>query len=88
MSVCAAQVQGDTYRNLEIDPIFEGETFKHVLVPVWVLTYNYGKQTFQLVANGYTGQVAGYYPKSFWKIFLLVAGILIAILLLVFLFSP
>ena len=48
------------------------ETFKHILVPVWLLTYNYGAKPFQLVVNGYTGQMAGEYPKSAWKIALLV----------------
>ena len=40
--LCAQQIPGDTYRNLEIDPQFSGRTFKHVLVPVWLLTYTYG----------------------------------------------
>ena len=40
--MCARQVPGDTHRNLEISPTFSGRTFKHVLVPVWLLTYTYG----------------------------------------------
>ena len=44
------------------------ETFKHILVPVWLLTYTYGARVFQVVANGYTGEIAGKYPKSPWKI--------------------
>ena len=28
----------------EIQPTFSGQTFKHILVPVWLLTYNYGAQ--------------------------------------------
>ena len=35
-SLCAAQIPGDTYRNLQIDPTFSGRTFKHILVPVWL----------------------------------------------------
>ena len=33
--MCAAQVPGDTYRNLVIHPTFSARTFKHILVPVW-----------------------------------------------------
>ena len=68
----------------EIFPTYSGETFKHILVPAWLLTYTYGRRAFQVVANGYTGAIAGQYPKSPWKI----AGavfvvVVIAIILLV-----
>ncbi len=79
-SMCASQIPGDTHRNLQIFPEFSGETFKHILVPVWLLTYDYGRRKFQVVVNGSTGQIAGRYPKSFWKIFLLVLAILIVVL--------
>ena len=29
--------------NLQIHPVFSGRTFKHVLVPIWLLSYNYGR---------------------------------------------
>ena len=32
-ALCAQQVPGDTYRNLEISPTFSDRTFKHVLLP-------------------------------------------------------
>jgi DNA-directed RNA polymerase subunit RPC12/RpoP len=81
--MCAAQVPGDTYRNLRIHPTFSGQTFKHILAPVWLLTYNYGTRTFQLVVNGYTGRMAGQYPKSPWKIALLVViGLLVLLFIL------
>jgi hypothetical protein len=75
-------VPGDTYRNLRIDPQFSGETFKHVLVPVWVLSYTYGAKAFQVLANGCTGVLAGQYPKSPWKVLLLVLAALAAILVI------
>jgi hypothetical protein len=67
-SLCSHEVPGDTQRNLEISPTYSGETFKHILVPAWLLTYTYGRRVFQVVANGYTGAIAGQYPKSPWKI--------------------
>ncbi|MEZ5393157.1 MAG: hypothetical protein R2724_09840 [Bryobacterales bacterium] len=70
--LCAAQIPGDTYRNLRVQPVYSGETFKHILVPVWLLVYDFGADSFQVVVNGYTGQIAGEYPKSIWKILLLV----------------
>jgi hypothetical protein len=70
--LCAARVPGDTYRNLSISPSYSGETFKHILVPVWLLGYGYRGRTYRLLVNGYTGKIAGTYPKSAWKIFFLV----------------
>ena len=81
--MCAQEVPGDTHRNLEIFPTFSGETFKHILVPVWLLTYIYGNKPWQVVVNGYTGRMAGEYPKSFWKIAALVVVILIVVLFLI-----
>ena len=82
--LCAAQVPGDTYRNLLIHPVYSNQTFKHVLVPVWLLTYDYGAKKYQVVANGYTGAIAGNYPYSAWKIFFLVVAILIVLLVVIY----
>ena len=79
--MCGQQVPGDTYRNLQIHPDYSQRTFKHVLVPVWVLSYTYGAKAFQVIVNGYTGRIAGRYPKSVWKILVLVAAAVLAALL-------
>jgi len=79
--LCAAQVPGDTYRNLVIHPTFSDRTFKHILVPLWLLTYTYGARIFHVLVNGSTARMAGEYPKSFWKVFFLVVGIIILILI-------
>jgi hypothetical protein len=76
--MCAGQVPGDTYRNLVIHPAFSGRTFKHILVPVWLLSYMFGAKSYQAVVNGYTGRMAGQYPKSPWKIAFLVLLAIIA----------
>jgi hypothetical protein len=75
-SMCAAQVPGDTHRNLRVYPDYSGQTFKHILVPLWLLSYAYGRRTFQVVINGYTGAIAGQYPKSWVKITLAILVVL------------
>lgn len=77
--LCAAQVPGDTHRHLQIHPSFSGQTFKHLLVPIWLLTYNYGRKAYQVLANGYTGRIAGKYPISVWKVLLLILAALVVI---------
>ena len=73
--LCADQVPGDTHRNLQVEADYSGQTFKHILVPIWLLTYNYRAHNFQVVINGYTAAIAGKYPKSWIKISLAVLAI-------------
>jgi hypothetical protein len=83
--LCAAEIPGDTYRNLEIHPAFSAQTFKHILVPIWLLTYLYATTMYQVVVNGYDGRMAGQYPKSPWKIAFLVLLAIIGFLIFVML---
>ena len=82
-TMCAGQVPGDTHRFLKVQSRFWDQTFKHILVPIWLLTYTYGQNSFQVVVNGVTGEISGRYPKSFWKIFFLVISILLVVGLIV-----
>jgi hypothetical protein len=82
--MCAAAVPGDTYRNLSVTPAYSRQTFKHILVPIWLLAYMYGSSRYQVVVNGYTGKIAGQYPKSVWKVLFLIAAILIVVLLVLY----
>ena len=81
--LAARQIPGDTYRNLVIHPTFSSRTFKHVLVPIWLLVYMFGSRNFQVVVNGYTGRIAGRYPYSPWKIALLIVLAIIVFVLFV-----
>jgi hypothetical protein len=78
-SMCEAQVPGDTHRNLEVNSDYSGQTFKHILVPVWLLSYSYGARKFKVVINGSTGAIAGDYPKSWVKIALAALAVVIVI---------
>ncbi|MGC4081189.1 MAG: hypothetical protein QM736_03500 [Vicinamibacterales bacterium] len=79
--MCADAVPGDTQRNLQVASTFSGQTFKHILVPVWLLSYVYGGKSYQVVLNGVTGAIAGERPWSWIKITLLgLLGIMILIL--------
>jgi len=82
-AMCSREVPGDEQRNLNVDAKFFDRTFKHVLLPIWLLTYTYGPRTFHVIVNGHTGTIAGDRPYSAWKIFFAtVAGIALAVLLL------
>jgi hypothetical protein len=81
-AMCAARVPGDTHRNLSVKADYSGQTFKHVLVPLWLVAYNYHATAYQLIVNGFNGRIAGQYPFSWVKIALaVIAGILLLIVL-------
>jgi hypothetical protein len=84
-ALCAAQVPGDTQRNLQVDADYSGQTFKHVLVPIWLVAYTYGSRVFQVLVNGVTGQIAGNHPYSWVKIACAFAATLLAVLIVSYL---
>ena len=47
------------------------------------MTYTVRRTSFQVVVNGDTGRMAGQYPKSPWKIALLVLLALIVLLIVI-----
>jgi hypothetical protein len=75
--MCASAVPGDTHRNLAVDAQYAEQAFKHILVPIWLLTYTYGARTYQVLANGVTGAMAGDRPWSWIKIALLILAIIL-----------
>lgn len=79
-SQCISRIPGDTHRNLRISPEYSAQTFKHILLPVWLVSYTYGTKTYQVAVNGATGKITGEYPLSWIKISI---AILIAIIVLI-----
>ena len=79
--LCASAVPGDTHRNLQVHSNYRDQTFKHILVPVWLLTYTYGRRVYHVAVNGVTGRVAGERPWSWIKVTLLVLVILVLVFL-------
>lgn len=79
--LCARQVPGDTHTNLQVSGQYSDRTFKHVLFPIWLVSYTYGAKSFQVVVNGYTGSMAGEHPLSWIKIlaFILFLGVLLLV---------
>lgn len=78
-ALCAAQVPGDTHRNLQVRANYSAQTFKHILAPLWMATYNYHGRAFQVIVNGVTGRIAGRRPWSWLKIAMAVLAALLAL---------
>lgn len=84
-TACAQACSDDTYRNLRVETEYENPTFKHLLLPLWLCSYQYGGKAYQFLINGQTGSIAGTRPKSFWKIALLVVAFVLFVLVLILL---
>ncbi|MFT7060545.1 MAG: putative RNA-binding Zn-ribbon protein involved in translation (DUF1610 family) [Pseudorhodobacter sp.] len=61
-------IGGDEQRIDRINTDYTDETFKHILLPVWMAAYKYNGKTYRFVVNGQTGKVRGERPWSIWKI--------------------
>jgi hypothetical protein len=62
-----------------VDATFTDQTFKHILAPIWLMSYVYGATSYQVVVNGVTGSIAGSRPWSWIKVTLLVITVLILV---------
>ena len=83
-SRCSGDVGGDTQRSLNVHNTYANETFKHVLLPVYVAAYRYNDKPFRFLVNGQTGEVVGESPLSWVKITLLVLFIAAVIAVIYF----
>ncbi len=57
-------------------------TYKHILLPVWLLVYRYGDKPYRIAINAATGEVQGERPYSWAKISFVVISVLIVVLIL------
>ena len=65
---CSNDVPGDTQRFLSVRNAYSSQTFKHVLLPIWIASYRYGDDIHRFLVNGQTGEVTGTAPWSWIKI--------------------
>jgi DNA-directed RNA polymerase subunit RPC12/RpoP len=81
-------IGGDEQRIHSVDTTWSGETFRHILLPVWMAAYKYNGKSYRFLVNGQTGEVQGERPWSIWKIGFAVIFALFLILGAVYLSDP
>jgi len=74
-----SRIGGDTQRVHSIQSRYDAITFKHLLLPTWLLAYRYQKKTYQVIVNAATGEVQGERPYSWIKITCAVLAALAAV---------
>lgn len=65
-----ADIGGDEQRVNSVSTQYSQQTFKHILLPVWMLSYRYQGKAYQVMINAQTGEVLGDRPFSTWKVVL------------------
>lgn len=69
-------IGGDTQQVSSINMKLSEEKFKHILLPVYISSYQYNGKRYNFFVNGQSGVISGQRPYSFWKIFFFVLAIL------------
>ena len=62
---CSQLLGGDTQRALKVATMLTNESFKHLLLPLWLCAYTYRGKPYHFLVNGQTGRVSGSRPVSF-----------------------
>ena len=72
-------IGGDEQSISNIDTAYSAATFKHVLLPAWLLSYKYRGTVYHVFVNASTGEVQGGRPWSWVKILFAVLSAALAI---------
>lgn len=70
------QFRYDNYEYINVKSTFNSIMWRYIYLPLWISSYAFNKKTYRFLVNGSTGKVSGKVPRSGWKIFGLVMGIL------------
>lgn len=77
------RIGGDRQRVHSVRSRYNAVTFKHLLLPVWMLAYRYKDKPYRVFVNAATGEVQGERPYSWVKIFFTALAVLAAVLIIV-----
>lgn len=70
------RIGGDEQRVHSCKTQYSAVTFKHLLLPVWLMAYRYNGKAYQVMVNAATGEVQGERPWSWVKIACAVGALL------------
>ncbi len=73
----------DTYKDLQVQTHYSNETFKQIILPVWLCQYIFKGKQYQFIINGQTGKISGNKPLSASKI---ATAVIIAVIIIVVLY--
>jgi len=78
---CQQFVPGNC-RNMKVNVRVQNLAAEPVLLPVYIMAYQYRKQVYRFLVNGQTGRHSGTAPISYQKIAAVIGGALLVLILL------
>jgi hypothetical protein len=82
-----AFLPGDTHSQLQVETRFLNISSDLILLPIYLRSYQYKGKLYRTLINGQTGKIEGEKPVSGWRIFGLIALVLIVALIVFLLFQ-
>lgn len=83
---CAQMLRMDTYKDLRVQTQTSEQTFKHILLPLWICSYDYKGKVYKFLVNGQTGKIDGSKPIDKLKVALVVILGLIVLSIILYLY--
>ncbi|MCH8030464.1 MAG: hypothetical protein IIB09_01415 [Bacteroidetes bacterium] len=80
-----SDIGGDEQRVTSKDTRYFDVTYKHILLPIWISSYQFGGKTYQFTVDAETGHVQGERPYSKIKIAMTVLAVILFIVMMVML---
>jgi DNA-directed RNA polymerase subunit RPC12/RpoP len=74
---CYQDIPTHHVRNFSMTADLSDESWRYILLPVYLATYKFEERVFQIMVNGQTGTVAGQKPVVWWKVWLVIAAMLL-----------
>jgi DNA-directed RNA polymerase subunit RPC12/RpoP len=73
---CHDDIPSSHVRNFSMTADFDSETWRYILLPVYLSSYCFQEKVYQVMINGQTGAISGQKPVAWWKIWLAIAAAL------------
>lgn len=73
--------RADRVKNLRMSTRYTNITYKYLMLPIWISSFQYNGKVYQFMVNGQTGKVYGQTPISIIKVLLTAFGIILGIIL-------
>jgi hypothetical protein len=71
---CTDKASSQRMRNFSMNLDFSEESWRYVLLPLYLATYRYDNRSFQVLVNGQNGAVAGQRPVDWHKVALAIGA--------------
>lgn len=75
-NACYKDIPSSHVRNFSMQADFSNESWRYILLPIYIAAYRFEDKVYQVLVNGQTGVIAGQKPVAWWKIWLAIAALL------------